>query len=161
MIEEYAQVVAFEGGDIWVETQRKSVCGQCAANKGCGTATLAKVLGNKRSRVRVLNPNATKVSIGDEIVVGIEEQALVRGSLAIYMAPLLALFLFGLLGGVLAEQFNMVKPDILVIVFSLFGLGLGFMWVKRYSGVISSDPRYQPVLLHHVLKTNALRADVQ
>ena len=161
MIEEYAQVVGFEGGDIWVETQRKSACGQCSANKGCGTAVLSKVLGNKRSRVRVLNPNATEVSIGDEIIVGIEEQALVRGSLAIYMAPLLALFLFGLLGGVLADQFNMVKPDTLVIIFSLFGLGLGFMWVKRFSGVISSDPRYQPVLLHHASQANVLKTSTQ
>ncbi len=161
MIEELAQVVSFEGDDIWVETQRKSACGQCSANKGCGTAVLAKVLGNKRSRVRVLNPNATEVSIGDEIIVGIEEQALVRGSLAIYMTPLLALFLFGLLGSVLAEQFNLVKPDILVIFFSLFGLGLGFMWVKRFSGVISGDPRYQPVLLRHELKTGALKTSAQ
>ena len=151
MIEEHAQVVAFEGDDIWVETQRKSVCGQCSANKGCGTATLAKVLGNKRSRVRVLNPQEKKVSIGDEIVVGIEEQALVHGSLAIYMAPLLSLFLFGLLGDVLATQMNILQPDILVIVFSLSGLGLGFAWVKRFSGVVSNDSRYQPVLLHRVL----------
>ncbi|MCK4587448.1 MAG: SoxR reducing system RseC family protein [Gammaproteobacteria bacterium] len=161
MIEEFAQVVAFEGDDIWVETQRKSACGQCSANKGCGTAVLSKVLGNKRSTVRVLNPNATKVSIGDEIVVGIEEQALVRGSLAIYLAPLLALFVFGLLGGVLAEQFNLVKPDTLVIVFSLFGLGLGFMWVKRFSGVISRDPRYQPVLLHHASQAGVLKTSAQ
>jgi sigma-E factor negative regulatory protein RseC len=151
MIEERAQVVAFEGDDVWVETQRKSACGQCAANKGCGTATLAKVLGNKRTRVRVLNPKATKVSIGDEIVVGIEEQALIRGSLAIYIAPLLALFLFGILGDLLAAQLNIVKPDAFIIIFSLTGLGLGFIWVKRFSRVISSDSRYQPVLLHRVL----------
>ena len=151
MIEESAMVVAFEGDDVWVETQRQSACGQCAANKGCGTATLAKVLGNKRTRVRVLNPRSTKVSIGDEIVVGIEEQALVRGSLAIYMAPLLALFLSGLLGDALAAQLNIARPEIFIIIISLIGLGLGFVWVKRFSRVISSDSRYQPVLLHRVL----------
>lgn len=151
MIEEFAKVVAFDGDDVWVETQRQSACGQCAANKGCGTATLAKVLGNKRTRVRVLNPRSTKVSIGDEIVVGIEEQALVRGSLAIYLAPLLALFLSGLLADVLAGQLNIAKPEIFIIIISLIGLGLGFVWVKRFSRVISSDSRYQPVLLHRVL----------
>jgi sigma-E factor negative regulatory protein RseC len=150
MIEEHAKVVAFEGDDVWVETQRQSACSQCSANKGCGTATLAKVLGNKRSRVRVLNPSLTKVSIGDEIIVGIEEQALVRGSLAIYLAPLLALFLSGLLGDALAAQLNIVRPEIFIIIISLTGLGLGFVWVKRFSRVISSDSRYQPVLLHRV-----------
>jgi len=151
MIEEFAKVVAFEGDDVWVETQRQSACGQCAANKGCGTATLAKVLGNKRTRVRVLNPRSTKVSIGDEIVVGIEEQALVRGSLAIYLAPLLALFLSGLLADVLAGQLSIARPEIFIIIISMIGLGLGFVWVKRFSRVISSDSRYQPVLLHRVL----------
>lgn len=154
MIEEHAQVVALDGDDIWVKTQRRSACGQCAANKGCGTAVLGKVLGNKRSKVRVLNPKATKVSIGDEIVVGIEEQALVRGSLAIYFAPLLTLFLFGLLGEVFALQLNFSSPDIVVITFSLLGLALGFVWVKKFSGMINRDSRYQPVLLHRVLRTN-------
>ncbi|WP_455199475.1 SoxR reducing system RseC family protein, partial [Kaarinaea lacus] len=70
MIEERAEVVSIEDGDIWVETQRRSACGQCAVNKGCGTAVLGKVIGNKRTRVRVLNPTDTRVSIGDEIVVG-------------------------------------------------------------------------------------------
>ena len=151
MIEEYAQVIEFEGDDIWVETQRKSACGQCAANKGCGTATLAKVLGNKRSRVRVLNPNATKVSIGDEIVVGIEEKALIRGSCAIYLAPLLSMFLFGLLGDVMAIQMNILKSEILIIFLSLIGLAIGFIWVKRFARSIASDSKYQPVLIQRVL----------
>lgn len=153
MIEELAQVVSLDGNDVWVETQRRSACGQCAANKGCGTAVLGKILGNKRSRVRVLNPAAKKVSVGDEVIVGVDEQALVRGSLAIYTVPLLALFLFGLLGEVLAAQLNFVQPDMFVIIISLFGLGLGFIWVKRFSLMVSGSPQYQPVLLHRVLET--------
>lgn len=154
MIEEHAQVVSLDGDEVWVETQRRSACGQCAANKGCGTAVLGKVLGNKRSQVRVLNPKAKKVSIGDEVIVGIEEQALVQGSLAVYVVPLIALFLFGLLGDVLATQLNVVNPDIFVSVIGLLGLALGFVWVKRFTSGISSDSRYQPILLHRVLETN-------
>jgi len=41
MIEETASVVALEDDFAWVETQRKSTCGACAVNKGCGAATLA------------------------------------------------------------------------------------------------------------------------
>jgi sigma-E factor negative regulatory protein RseC len=151
MIEEHAQVVALDKGNVWVETQRRSACGQCAANKGCGTATLSKVLGNKRSRVRTLNPKATHVSVGDEVVIGINEQALVRGSLAIYMVPLLALFVFGLLGQALSRQLLMENPDMLSIIFGLLGLGLGFVWVRRFTRIIAADERYQPVLLRRVL----------
>lgn len=151
MIEEHAQVVALENNDVWVETQRRSACGQCAANKGCGTATLAKVLGNKRSRVRTLNPKATPVTVGDEVVIGINEQALVRGSLAVYTVPLLSLFVFGFLGQILSAQLMMTNHDILPIVLGLSGLLLGFFWVRRFTRGIANDVRYQPVLLRRVL----------
>ncbi len=152
MIEEHAQVVALDqNNEVWVETQRRSACGQCAANKGCGTATLAKVLGNKRSQVRALNPKSTQVSVGDEVIIGINEQALVRGSLAVYAVPLLTLFVFGFLGQLLSVQLLMTNQDILPIVLGLIGLLLGFAWVRRFTRVIIDDDRYQPVLIRRVL----------
>lgn len=157
MIEEHARVVAIEGGEVWIETQRRSACGQCAANKGCGTAVLGQVLGVKRNVVRILNPSDTKVSIGDEIVVGVQEQALIRGSLAIYILPLLSLFLFGLLGDGVASQLHFSNPDIIAILFGLLGLAAGFFWVKRFSVRISHDSRYQPVLLRRLMQSNYLK----
>jgi sigma-E factor negative regulatory protein RseC len=151
MIEERAEVVGIDDDDIWVETQRRSACAKCAVNNGCGTAVLGKVIGVKRSRVRVLNPKNTRVSIGDEIVVGINEQALVRGSLMIYLVPLIFMFLFGLLGEVLSQQLNIKNPDLLAIALGLCGLITGFYLVKRFSRDIRSDSRYQPVLLHRVI----------
>ncbi len=151
MIEEHAQVIALENNDVWVETQRRSACGQCAANKGCGTATLAKVLGNKRNQVRTLNPQATSVAVGDEVIIGINEQALVRGSLAVYTVPLLMLFVFGFLGQLLSTQLLMTNQDILPIVLGLSGLLLGFVWVRRFTRRIADDARYQPVLLRRVI----------
>jgi len=151
MIEEHAQVIALENNDVWVETQRRSACGQCAANKGCGTATLAKVLGNKRSQVRTLNPQATSVAVGDEVIIGINEQALVHGSLAVYTVPLLMLFVFGFLGQLLSTQLLMTNQDILPIVLGLSGLLLGFVWVRRFTQRIADDVRYQPVLLRRVI----------
>jgi sigma-E factor negative regulatory protein RseC len=151
VIEETAQVVALSGNGVWVETQRRSACGECAANKGCGTATLSRVLGNKRSRIKALNPQKKEVYVGDEVVIGINEGALVRGSLAIYTVPLLVLFAFGILGQALATQFAVINPDPIVIGFSIFGLLVGFAWVRSFSKAISTDERYQAVLLRRVM----------
>ena len=159
MIEEQACVIALDDGGVWVETQRRSACGQCAANKSCGTALLSKVLGMKRSRVRTLNPKATKVSVGDEVVIGIAEQALTRGSLAIYTLPLVALFIFALLGETLATQLSIGNKDILTAGFGMLGLVLGFLWVKRFSRMVSGDPDYQPILLRRV--TSVVPANIQ
>lgn len=155
MIEEKAKVISVDHGDVWVETLRRSACGQCAVNKGCGTAVIGKIVGNKKNRVRVLNPRETKVSIGDEIVVGIDERALVRGSLVVYMLPLVFMFLFGLLGEVLSDQLNINTPDAVVVVTGLLGLGVGFLLVKKFTLGIRSDSRYQPVLLHRVIHTSS------
>lgn len=151
MIEEHAQVVAVNADGIWVETQRRSACGQCAVNKGCGTATLAKVLGNKRSRVRALNPHDTPVAVGNEVIIGIDEQALIKGSLAVYTLPLLTMFLFALLGDVLGTQLLLESSEPMAIGFGIFGLLLGYAWVRRFTDRIASDERYQPILLRQVL----------
>jgi sigma-E factor negative regulatory protein RseC len=150
MIEEQARVVAVDRQGVWVETQRRSTCGQCVANNSCGTALLSKVLGVRRTRVRVLNPDAMAVTPGDDVVIGIEEQALTRGSLAIYLLPLLSLFIFALLGETLARQMSIALGDLVSIVFGIAGLMLGLFWVRRFSRNISHDPRYQPVMLRRL-----------
>ncbi len=149
MIEETAHVVVAGAAGVWVETQRQSACGHCSARKGCGTAVLGKVLGQKRSRVQVANPDDTPLRVGDEVIIGIDESALVRGSMAIYLVPLLSFFLFGLLGQVVAQQLFLdriegMESEGLSILFSLAGLFAGFVWARRY---VHGDRRYQPVIL--------------
>ena len=67
MIEEQARVVALEEQGVWVETQRRSACGNCSVNNSCGTALLGKVLGVKRNKVFTLNPESKSVAVGDEV----------------------------------------------------------------------------------------------
>jgi sigma-E factor negative regulatory protein RseC len=146
MIEETGQVVEVEGEFAWVETQRQSTCGSCAANKGCGTAVLSKVLGQKRNRVRALN--RAGAHSGDTVTVGIQEDALVRGSLAMYAVPLLALLGGGLVGQYLQQSYG--SGEGLVILAGLIGLFGGLLWLRGFSRRAQSNPRYQPVVLRKV-----------
>jgi sigma-E factor negative regulatory protein RseC len=145
MIEERGKVVAVKDDWAWVETERKTVCGQCAANKGCGTSVLAKVFGNKTSSIAVIK--SLPVQVGDEVIIGIEENSLVKGSLLIYAMPLVLLIAFGLLGEVVSAQVLLSNTDILTVLFSVFGFAVGFIWLKHISSQIRLDPRYQPKLL--------------
>lgn len=94
MITEKATVVSVENNQTWIETQRKSVCGQCSANKGCGTSVLSKVVGNKLSKMKAINN--INAQVGDEVIVGLHEASLLRGAFMTYLLPLLYLFLFSL-----------------------------------------------------------------
>lgn len=150
MIEEAAQVVSVEGeaGEYaWVETQRQSTCGGCAANQACGTATLAKVLGTRRTRVRALNREGAKV--GDRVIVGIDERALIRGSLAVYAMPLLTLLGGGIVGALLSERLQ-VTGESLTLGLGIAGLVAGLLWLKGFTRRIRNDSRYQPVVLRRV-----------
>jgi sigma-E factor negative regulatory protein RseC len=148
MIEERAEVVACEVRFAWVQTQRASTCGACAANKGCGTAALAKVLGQRRTRVRVLND--AQAGVGEQVIIGLPEQALVRGALAVYLVPLLGLLGGALFGAHLAGQMLARQPDLFSIFFGALGLAAGILWLRHYTHRIREDARYQPVIVRRL-----------
>jgi sigma-E factor negative regulatory protein RseC len=131
-----------------VETQRRSSCSACAAEKACGTATLAKVLGNRRSVVRVLSQ--IPLDIGDRVVIGIQEQALVRGSLAVYAVPILLLLAGALLGELGAQQYLWENAEIASVILGLAGLMGGLFWLGGFTRRIRQDRSYQPVVLRRL-----------
>ena len=140
MIEEAAVVVEAGVGYAWVETRRRSACGACSASDGCGTATLAKVWGDRRVRVRAIS--ALPLRPGDAVIVGLVEGALLRGSLLVYLLPL-ALLLAGALLGQAAFAGAGEEP---VILAGAMGLGLGFLAAHIASRRWRSDARFQPVV---------------
>lgn len=148
MIEETGVVVAVEPGIAWVETQRKSACQACSVSKGCGTSVLAKTMGGRRNKVRVLNPINAKLN--EEVVVGLGESAMLSGALAVYVVPLLAMVVGALLGQVVASEYGMQNADGLTALFGFAGLALGFLWLRHYGKRTASDERYQPVILRRV-----------
>jgi sigma-E factor negative regulatory protein RseC len=151
MIEERVTVTASDGEFAQVSTQRVSTCGACGARGACGTSALAKVLGSRRTSVRVLNPIGARP--GDEVIIGLQESALTRASFAFYMVPLLSLILFAILGKWLAGALQFGPTESGAILGGLFGLAAGMVWLRGYAGRISQDHRHQAVILR---RTNAV-----
>lgn len=149
MIEESALVVATEGEDAWVETSRRSSCGSCSA-KGCGTGALSQVLGKKSQRLRVKNPIAAET--GQQVVLGISESALVVGSLAVYLVPLLAMLGGGLFAEMMAPQLGLAQEGA-TIFGALAALGLSLLWLRRFNRRAASDGRFHAVILRRAETT--------
>jgi len=147
MIEEQAEVTRVNGSEVWVETQRRSACGSCSASGGCGTSVLAKVLGNRSRPMRVVC--SVEVAQGDQVVIAINDAALVRGSLAVYLVPLLGILLGALLGEWWAEQLG-ATSELYAILGAIVGIGLGLLWLRRFTQRISNDLDYQPVVLRRI-----------
>ena len=88
MIEELAVVVKVENHQVWVESGQASGCGGCQQKASCTTNAIGSVLKKKSVPVDC----DIQLKTGDEVVVAIDENLLLRASLLLYLMPLIALF---------------------------------------------------------------------
>ncbi|MBF0255351.1 MAG: SoxR reducing system RseC family protein [Gammaproteobacteria bacterium] len=147
MIESDARVVAIEGGRTWVEADRRSSCGQCSASGSCGGSLFAELFGSRPVRVEVTNP--IQAQVGQQVIVGLPEQAMLRGSLGLYLLPLVGLMAGALIGQWLADSlFSQRLGEFPAIILGLFGLWLG-PWLWRRLKPSAGDTINTPVILRN------------
>jgi sigma-E factor negative regulatory protein RseC len=145
MLTEVGRVVGVESDGLWVETIRRTTCGTCAAQKGCGHGLLNKISDGKRGYIRVL-PGEQRIadySVDDQVLFSIPEEAILRGSFIAYILPLATM-----LGGALVM--SNVFPggqDTLAALGAVAGLALGFALVRWHGARHRHDRAFQPVLL--------------
>lgn len=128
MITEKAKVASINGDKAVLHTERQSTCGQCAANKACGTYAMSKVMGNKRNSMEVSVPVShihSRLQAGDEVTVAIPESAFLQGTLILYGLPL-----GGLIAGAVVGQ--IFSGELASILCGFSGLAIGFLSANRY-----------------------------
>ncbi|BBL76054.1 SoxR reducing system RseC family protein [Methylomagnum ishizawai] len=143
MIEEEALVTHVEADQVWVEKPRQSACAACKTP--CATAGVADYLEQgKPDLARLVVSSPIEVRAGDRVVLGIEEGAIVKGSFAIYLLPLLGLLAGAILGQTLGGAFA-TPADLAAASGGLAGLAatLAFLKFSRLSS--RNTPR--PVVL--------------
>jgi sigma-E factor negative regulatory protein RseC len=128
VIEESARVARVDGDTVEVVTERRSACGSCAAQKGCGTSLLAAWFPQRQLRFRVFN--AVGARVGDQVVVGLDEAYLQRGALLLYAVPLAGLLL-GAVAGEFAFGALGLHPEPGAIGGGLLGLSGALGLVRR------------------------------
>jgi sigma-E factor negative regulatory protein RseC len=148
MIEEHARVIAIEGETAWVETQRKSTCGSCSAKNSCGSSLLERFIGKRSNRLAVAR--VADMEEGDEVVLGLEERSLLRGSFAVYMLPLLLMLLMAVISQTLLSD-KWLSSEAASILGGLTGLGLGLYWLKVYAKRALISDRFRPVVLRRIV----------
>lgn len=146
MIEAQATVMKIEGGVTYVRTNRKSSCGTCNSSGECGSTSLIKLLGNREVLFRAINEVGAKV--GEEVMVGVEENALTRSSAAAYLLPLLFLLAGAGLGT--SAGISPGDKDAYAVLGALAGLFAGFVALRWFSGRVGASRQYQPVILRRL-----------
>ena len=138
MIEEQVIVTSLDAGGVWVEGVQQSACGSCSAKAGCGKHTMSQ-LGRKVSLWLPDDPLSDRdFSIGQQIVVGLPEGAILRSTLVLYGIPLVFLLVGAVVGHALAGE-------LASILFSVISMLLGFKLARNRAE--HNKRHWQPIFI--------------
>ncbi len=141
MITEAGRVLEVEGDWAWVACRRQVECQRCAEGRGCGGGIIGRMLGDRLHKVRAAT-GAVEVAPGDQVLIGLGEDAVLRAAAAVYLVPLLA----ALAGGIAASGLA-GGGDLAAVLGAAAGLLLGLGWARGYSRRHAADATFQPVIL--------------
>jgi len=99
-------------------------CGLCAATHCGGTGLIAK-----RALVTINNHQGAMVD--DEVIIRLEETALLKSALAIYLLPLLGMFVFAIGYRLLTTITPLPSHEIFTVLASLIGLVAGLKMAQQ------------------------------
>ncbi|MBA6412541.1 SoxR reducing system RseC family protein [Parahaliea sp. F7430] len=145
MLIESGEVVAVDADALWVETLRQSTCGTCSAQKGCGHGLLNRVGSGRRHYIRVLPGDIAlqDCRIGDQVSFAIPESVILRGSLVVYVLPLLSMLGAAVLGAWLFSA----QQDLAALLGAVMGFVLGAVVVRWHAARHQDDVSFQPTLV--------------
>lgn len=141
MVEESARVLRVEGEVVWVEAIRQSACESCSAQKGCGHGLMSKY--SLKSVELSIDRCGFDVYPNDQIMIGIDESALLKSSLLIYGIPLAAMIAIAIISQ--AASFSEGLTVILSFIGMLAGFAIVSSIVKR-NGLAALNPSIVSVI---------------
>jgi sigma-E factor negative regulatory protein RseC len=147
MIEERAVILSLDDAvsdstastTATLEIERKTACGLCGQTRGCGNSIWGKLFAHQSTAFKAQNRINAKV--GDSVIVGINEKALLKSAMLLYILPLATM----LIGAILAKQFS--ATELGAMLGAVIGLVLGLLWVKGHTMSSSYFKLQQPVIL--------------
>ena len=147
MIEERAIILSLDNASghsnsnqiATLEIERKTACGICGQTRGCGNSLWGKLFAHQSTAFKA--QNLINAKVGDSVIVGINEKALLKSAMLLYILPLATM----LIGAILAKQFS--GTEVSAMLGAVAGLVLGLLWVKGHAMSNSYFKLQQPVIL--------------
>jgi len=135
MIQQQARVLEVQQDRVRVSTVRQSACQSCNAKGGCGTSLIGQLFPERPAQQFWLSAGGLSElpSVGDQVLIGIDEHYLQNATLMLYALPLL-----GLLGGAVAgawlgaQAWSPLPAEPMSILMCALGLLGGLRLVRRH-----------------------------
>jgi sigma-E factor negative regulatory protein RseC len=139
MNEEEGIVREIRDAKALVVTDRRSMCGQCAAHGFC-----EMIGGGKEMIAEATNPLGAKA--GDTVKIGIPHGTVTKASTVVYLIPALGL-VGGAALGYYVGKLNGFDINVAALIGSVAGIGAAMIWVRRLSSALSKKPSFQPQII--------------
>ncbi|WP_371188395.1 SoxR reducing system RseC family protein [Thalassotalea maritima] len=115
LVEEIATVVHVDGALADVESLVKSSCHGCKQQDSCGSGQVAKAFPSRRLQLRVTH-HYNDLRVGEEVVVGLQQNSLLSSAAIVYLLPLLFIIVAGgFAQSLMVEQWQMAEPWALLV----------------------------------------------
>lgn len=152
LVEGFARVVLVEGATAWLEPEQTTSCGGCASSALCGAKGIGTVASRLEQR-RFSLPNDAALAVGERVVVGVDQRALIKASMTAYALPL-----FAMLGaGALAQW--AAGSDAITMIAMLAALGLGLLAARAGARWLSTRGQLSPRYLRRAGAGDICRID--
>jgi len=139
MLQEEGLVTQVVGNMATIITKNQLACSSCKVADSCGNGIVEKYLSGKLFSSEISNHLNAKV--GDTVIIQIPKSSVTKASLIVYFIPLFGFMLFAIVTSLLNQTEN------IVILFSLFGLGLGMLVTKYYNRKVIKKESYLPTMV--------------
>ncbi|RXJ72308.1 transcriptional regulator [Veronia nyctiphanis] len=144
MITATAEVVSYKNGCLLVRSTQQTSCGSCGSQSDCGTGIVSKALPAKTLDISI--PSDKSLPVGTMVEIGMQENAMLKSALVVYVVPLLFLIVGAIFGQfVFVNLANGSEGAVVLSAFLFAGLG-GFI-ARVLSLRFEQQPGYQPTLL--------------
>lgn len=150
MIEQSAKVLHTLGDDVVIEVRRQTACGSCSAKAGCGKSLLDNIFKIKPLLLSI--PNTIGARENDDVIVGLNESAILQASFYLYFFPLIIMIVFATAASYLLPA---QLSELVSVVAAIIGLFTG----SRMSRIILNSKEknksefFQPTLIKITPKT--------
>lgn len=136
LVEGIARVVALDGKTAWLEPEPAASCSGCLSLASCGSKGSARGLAARRFPLE----GNHRLRVGERVVVGLPESAVLRASSVAYAVPLATM----IGAGMVAQALGAGDAGGAAAILGGLGVGLVIAWglARRLSGRGDLSPRY-------------------
>ncbi|PKU21716.1 SoxR reducing system RseC family protein [Telmatospirillum siberiense] len=139
VVESVARVISTDGVVAWLEPEKANACGGCLSAGSCSAQ--GGEPGRRLSSRRFTIADTFHATVGDRIVVGLSEHALLKASATAYAIPLLLMVGIALVGQLATDN------DVIAAIGAVAGLIAGLLIAKHRASRLDARGELSPYFL--------------